>query len=260
MARGNGSNSGAVLDFNSLMQQQNERAARLKELGKRHGDLQKARQQLDKDEAAFMKEVQSLGLGNAFSAPSRPARQPRQTAKAQSKGKGDGNKGKQQSKPQPKAQKRAANGTKQKGNGGNGTRGVPLHNILLTVLPANNEDSITKDEIASRVSGEGYTSKASNPKVVIGQALGASNHFTNTGRGLWKLSKLGERARDKMFASAVSDAAKDTNATAAVSTPAPVAAQPVAAQPVASADTAEDRLAQTNAAAADAQPAVGATA
>jgi hypothetical protein len=224
------------------MQQQNERAARLKELGKRHGDLQKARQQLDKDEAAFMKEVQSLGLGNTFSAPSRPARQPHQTPKATRQTKGDGNKGKQ-SKQQPRQQKRAANGSKSKGNGGNGTRGVPLHNILLTVLPANNEDSITKDEIATRVSGEGYTSKASNPKVVIGQALGASNHFTNTGRGLWKLSKLGERARDKMFSSAVTDAAKDTKANVAAPAPQTDAA-PVAASP----DSAEARLAQTNAA------------
>jgi hypothetical protein len=243
MAR-NGQNSGGVVDFGSLLQQSNERAARLKELGKRHGELQKARAQLDKDEASFMKEVQSLGLGNSF-ATSRPARQqPKATRKPANKGEGKT----KTAKPQAKAQKRS-NGSKNKGNG-NGQRGVPLHNILLTVLPASTEDSITKDEIATRVTGEGYTSKAANPKVVIGQALGASNHFTNTGRGLWRLSKLGERARDKMFSSAVNDAAKDT----AASTPAPTVAAPAPAP----AQSAEERLAAT-AAAAD-QPAQGATA
>jgi hypothetical protein len=157
MAR-NGQNSGGVVDFGSLLQQSNERAARLKELGKRHGELQKARAQLDKDEASFMKEVQSLGLGNSF-ATSRPARQqPKATRKPANKGEGKT----KTAKPQAKAQKRS-NGSKNKGNG-NGQRGVPLHNILLTVLPASTEDSITKDEIATRVYRRGLHLQGGEPE------------------------------------------------------------------------------------------------
>jgi len=238
MARPNGSNSG--VDFSALLAQSKERQQRLNELAKQHGDIQKRRQQLDREEAEFMKEVQSLGLGGTF-APSRPARQPKNDGNKNKGKKGDDKPQQRQQKPQ----KRQSNGNGANGNGGQ--RGPSLYSVLLTVLPNSTEDGITKDEIAKRVAGEGYKSAAANPKVVIGQTLGGSNHFKNVGRGVWRLSKLGERARDKMFANAVNTASQgDTGTPPQSATP----AQQQDAQPaVNSPDDAEARLAQTNAAA-----------
>lgn len=223
MAR-NGSTS--VIDFDSILQQSAERATRLKELGKQHDVLQKARQQLDKDEAAFMTEIQSLGLGKVFKAT-------RQTAKAATKG------------DKASAKTGAKRGRKPKTEGDG--RSMPLHDVLLTVMPASEAEGISKDDIVTLVAGEGYISKATDPKVVIGQALGKSNHFSNPARGQWRLTKLGERARDKLFETAVEDAAGTAKAAQTATNPAPVAQAP--ATP---AMTAEERLAQTNAAAADA--------
>jgi hypothetical protein len=198
MANKNGSNA-AVLDIQGAIAQQEKRTARLVELDKQRTKLLADKAKIEALEAKLTIEATSLLNGGPVTAPK--ATKPAKGEKTEKTGK----------------RGRPVGST-------NGTC-TSLREVLLKVMPNADEQPINKDEIASRVAAAGYTSTASDPKIVIGQTLGRFNDFTNVERGQWRLSKHGMNRRDKAAA------------TPEVETPAAVAETP-AVEAAAPAETA----------------------
>lgn len=143
-----------------------DRATRLNQIAKDQAGIQKQRAKLDKDEQKLIAEANSLISGSPVK-----TRKPRKAAASKS----------------AKSAKSARATSK---------TGETLPQILLRVAPSSKEEPVNKDELAKRVADAGYESASGDPKIVIGQALGAYDGFKSPSRGLWQRSAAG----DKQFA------------------------------------------------------------
>lgn len=197
-------NGSDTLDITATVEAMKARIERIKELGKLRTQLDKDQEALDKQQLEIDAELAALTGGTAT-----PESKPR--------------------KPRSDAGKPRANG--------NGVRGTSLRAVLLKVMPNPDSDGITKDDISTLIAAEGYTTTASDPKVVIGQTLGKFRDFQNVSRGLWRLSKFGVTTRDKMLATGNEpvNAPEDEHATPVTDDAAPVAETPAPEAPAAEA-------------------------
>lgn len=198
MAKQNGSNSG-TLDIGSFVKTQQSNLTRLAKLAEQKAKVDEKAAVVLAEQAEIQDQINAIMGVKVASPVAKPTN------------------GKASKPAATKATKATSNGT---GNGrgrrGNGNGGQSMNDVLLSVLPSNSEDGISKDEIATRIAAAGYTSNSTDPKIVIGQALGKSRDFQNVSRGIWRLSKFGEAAKAKLMA------------TPAASTPDAVADAPAA--------------------------------
>lgn len=175
-----------VIDIETIQEETKARISRLKEIKKGLEAIEKEKDKLDEQEAAFHAEAKDLGID--ITSPSKLG-------------------GKRRGRP-------AGSG---RGRGGSKT-GETRADMLLRVMPNSEEDPVSKQVLVERLEKEGFTSVSDDPAIGVSQELtkmkkaGLASNSAGE-RGTWRLTKKGEKQAAKVAAARenADDKADDAN-------------------------------------------------
>ena len=172
----------------AAVEQSQQTTARLKEIGKALSTVEKEKAKILSEEEALNAELAQL------------------TGSTISTSQSSGRKGRKPGSKNKKSGAKAKSSTSSTKRGGSET-GETREEIMLRTMPTGDEGAVGKQEIHDRLEKSGFTSKAADPIVGVGQSLFKMKKqglVTNKegGRGEWCLTKSGIKARDKQLAEA----------------------------------------------------------
>ena len=188
-------------------------------------EIQTATADLDLQRQAMLDEANQISAGlTEVALPRRAGRKPSKAGRPAKSGTG------KRGRPVGSGRKAATGGS-----------GKTLPEYLLDILPGVDQEGITKDAMIPLLTKAGFTTKATDPKVVVGQALSKGNWFTTSARGQWRLTKFGVNHLESVKSGTTSATPKakrgrpagSKNKTKTTDVPATTVTAPAAAAPVA---------------------------